>query len=182
MDEAEKLKKRIKELEEEVKRLRKIEKEFEEFKVKHTQTVTELRKALKIKTNITETAKPVGAQNGHKAYTRRIPERIDSIQEHNPGRCPECNTKLGATQEIRQRYVTDIKLVAKVKNRNKGAISYLTLKNVDLPPRERIYSEKDEIKEDDGEEKPEPTKKPKSKTTKSKKKEKKSDSESDNEK
>jgi len=116
MDEAEKLKKRIKELEEEVKRLRKIEKEFEEFKVKHTQTVTELRKALKIKTNITETAKPVGAQNGHKAYTRRIPERIDSIQEHNPGRCPECNTKLGATQEIRQRYVTDIKLVAKVKN------------------------------------------------------------------
>lgn len=116
-------KKRILELEEEVKRLKKenerlkkVEKEFEELKTKHTQTITELRKALKIRDNKTETAKPVGAKSGHKAYTRHIPERIDSVKEHNPSRCPHCHTKLGKTQEVRKRYVTDIKLVAKVKN------------------------------------------------------------------
>lgn len=94
----------------------KIAKDFEEFKAKHTQTVTELRKALKIKEDKVASEKPVGAQNGHKAYTRHIPERIDSVKEHNPSRCPHCRTKLGKTQEVRKRYVTDIKLIAKVKN------------------------------------------------------------------
>ncbi|MEK7069930.1 MAG: IS66 family transposase [Patescibacteria group bacterium] len=123
MEDTEKLKKRIKELEEEVKRLQKVEKEyehtkkeFEEFRAKHTQTVTELRKALKIKEDKVASEKPVGAQKGHKAYTRHIPERIDSVQEHNPKKCPECHTELGRTQEVRKRYVTDIKLVARVKN------------------------------------------------------------------
>lgn len=123
MNETEKLKKRIEELEEEVKRLRevekdkkRIEKEFEEFKAKHTQTVTELRKALKIKEDKDTSEKPVGAQKGHKAYTRHIPERIDSVKEHNPSNCPHCRTKLGETQEVRKRYVTDIKLIVKVKN------------------------------------------------------------------
>ena len=112
--------KRIKELEEalekEKQKYKKLEKEYQEFKTKHMQTVEELRKALNIKENKKETAKPMGAKDGHKAYTRHIPERIDNIKEHNPSRCPECNTKLGATQEIRQRYVTDIKLVVRVKN------------------------------------------------------------------
>ncbi len=122
--------KRIEELEEEVKRLRKeterlkkIEKEFEdlqkeyqEFRAKHNQTVSELRKALKIKANKIIDSKPMGAKKGHKAYNRHIPERIDSVKEHNPSRCPVCHTKLGRTQEIRSRYVTDIKFVVKVKN------------------------------------------------------------------
>lgn len=120
MEDAEKLKKRIKELEEEVKTLKKekekIARDFEEFKAKHTQTVTELRKALKIKEDKAASEKPVGAQKGHKAYTRHIPERIDSVKEHNPSCCPHCTTKLGVTQEVRKRYVTDIKLVARVKN------------------------------------------------------------------
>src|SRR3989338_6588669 len=115
--------KRIKELEEENnhlkkenERIKKIEREFEEFKAKHTQTVAELRKALRIKADKTETLKPVGAKLGHKAYTRHIPARIDCIKEHKLSRCPECNTKLGATQEIRQRYVTDVKLISRVRN------------------------------------------------------------------
>ena len=116
MNDTEKLKKRIKELEEEVKRLRKVEEEYREFKAKHTQTVTELRKALKIKANKTETSKPAGAKEGHKAYTRHIPSRIDYIKEHKLCRCPECCTQLGKTQEVRKRFVTDIKLVARVKN------------------------------------------------------------------
>ena len=117
MDEKEK---RIKELEEENKRLKKenekIKREFEEFKAKHTQTVSELRKALKIKADKKENPKPAGAKEGHKAYTRHIPARIDYIKEHKLSRCPECNTKLGATQEIRSRYVTDVKLVSRVRN------------------------------------------------------------------
>lgn len=120
MDEAERLKKRIKELEEEVRQLKKekekIAREFQEFKAKHTQTVTELRKALKIKEDKVASEKPIGAQNGHQAYTRHIPERIDSVKEHNPSKCPRCRTKLGETQEVRKRYVTDIKLIAKVRN------------------------------------------------------------------
>jgi len=120
MDETDKLKKRIKELEKALEKERqekeKIEKEFEEFKAKHNQTISKLREALKIKTNKKEEPKPSGAKKGHKSYTRLIPERIDCIKVHNPKRCPHCKTKLGATQEVRSRYVTDIKLTAKVKN------------------------------------------------------------------
>jgi len=126
--------KRIKELEEENKHLqdenKKIKREFkdtqkkfedtkrefEEFKAKHNQTVSKLREALKIKANKKEKPKPVGAKPGHKPYTRHIPKRIDHIKAHNPKKCPHCNTKLGTTQEIRSRHVTDIKLVGKVKN------------------------------------------------------------------
>jgi len=90
-------------------------KEFEEFKSKHALTVSNLRKALRIKANSKKITKPIGAPNGHKGYARHIPERIDKIKELNPKRCPYCNTKLGKTQEIRSRHVTDIKLTSKVK-------------------------------------------------------------------
>jgi transposase len=127
MNEAEKLKKKIKELEEALEKERcekekitrekeKIEKEFEEFKAKHKQTVAELRKALKIKASKKVQLKPVGAKKGHKAYTRRIPERIDKVRALNPKKCPHCNSILSETQEIRQRHVTDIKLTSKVIN------------------------------------------------------------------
>jgi len=117
MDEKDKrIKELMKALEKEKKAHEKTKKEFEEFKAKHIETVTELRKALKIKANKTEISKPAGAKEGHKAYSRHIPARIDYIKEHKLSRCPECSTKLGATQEIRQRYVTDVKLVSRVRN------------------------------------------------------------------
>lgn len=115
-NEIKELKEEVKRLKKENERLRKIEKEFEEFKAKHNQTVSELRKALNIKANNTEISKPAGAKNGHKGYARHIPERIDTIQILNPKRCPHCRTKLSEMQEIRSRYVTDIKLVCRVKN------------------------------------------------------------------
>ena len=112
--------KKIKELEDELqdfkKKYEKIKQEFEEFKSKHALTVSNLRKALKIKANSKKIAKPVGAHIGHKAYSRHIPERIDYVKVLNPKRCPHCNSKLGATQEIRSRHITDIKLTSKVKN------------------------------------------------------------------
>lgn len=119
--------KKIKELEEAIEKekkahdktkreFEKTKKEFEEFKAKHLQTVSELRKALNIKANKKEEPKQSGAKLGHKPYSRHIPERIDYIKVHNPKMCPHCKTKLGETQEVRSRYVTDIKLIGKVKN------------------------------------------------------------------
>ncbi len=109
----------IEELKKEIERLKrenkKIKKEFDEFKAKHALTVSNLRKALKIKANSKKIAKPTGAPNGHKGYARHIPERIDKFKELNPKRCPHCNTKLGKTQEIRSRHITDIRLTSKIK-------------------------------------------------------------------
>src|SRR3989344_723518 len=107
--------KRIKELEDEVERLKKVEKEFDKLKFIHLQTVSSLKKALKIKPNWNKIPKPSGAHLGNKGYARHIPKRIDKIRELSPKRCPHCNTKLGETQEIRSRHVTDIKLTSKVK-------------------------------------------------------------------
>jgi len=107
--------KRIKELEDEVERLKKVEKEFDKLKSIHLQTVSSLKKALKVKPSWNKIPKSSGAHLGHKGYARHIPERIDKIKELNPKRCPHCNIQLGETQEIRSRHVTDIKLTSKVK-------------------------------------------------------------------
>jgi len=108
--------KRIKELEDEIERLKKVEKEFDKLRSIHLQTVSNLKKALKVKPNWNKIPKSSGAHLGHRGYTRRIPKRIDYVKELIPKKCPHCNTKLiGGTQEIRSRHVTDIKLTSKVK-------------------------------------------------------------------
>jgi transposase len=95
---------------------KKLEKEFNEFKAKHKQTVTNLQKALNIKANQKKKKEKIGAPKGHKGYTRHIPERIDKIKPVPINKCPHCNSKLGGKiQEIRQRHITDIKLVSEVK-------------------------------------------------------------------
>jgi hypothetical protein len=110
---------RIKELEEENTKLKKelerLKKEFEEFKSKHALVVSNLKKALKIKSISNKVVKPLGAPKGHKGYTRHVPERIDCIKSLNQKKCPHCNTKLSETQEIRARHVTDIRLISKSK-------------------------------------------------------------------
>ena len=115
-EENEKLKDKIKELEEEVKRLKKVEREYEKLKAMHSLTISNLKKALKIKANFKKIGKPLGAPKGHKGYARHNPERIDYIRQLIPKRCLHCHTKLiGKTQEIRQRHVTDVRLTSKVK-------------------------------------------------------------------
>jgi len=94
---------------------KKVEEEFEEFKAMHNKTVENLRKAMKIKADKKRKAKPLGAPKGHKGYARHIPEIIDNIKQLNPIKCPDCNTKLGKTQEIRHRHITDIKIISKPK-------------------------------------------------------------------
>src|SRR3989339_1928868 len=94
----------------------KTKKEFEEFKSLHATTVDNLKHALKIKANSKIVSRPLGAPKGHKGYSRHVPERIDRIKELISNKCPYCKTSLGETQEVRSRYVTDIKLKLDVIN------------------------------------------------------------------
>ena len=119
--------KRIKELEKALRKereshektkedLENTRKEFEEFKAKHAITVENLKKAMKIKANTKKKPKPAGANKGHVAYTRHIPERIDNIRSHIPSRCPHCSTRLtGKPKNKRSRHITEIKLISKAK-------------------------------------------------------------------
>ncbi len=95
-----------------VKKFEKVKKEFEEFKAKHSITVTNLRRALNIKANSRNASKPLGAPKGHAAYSRHINERIDHVKALIPTKCYDCNEPLtGKTIEVRQRFVTRLKLV-----------------------------------------------------------------------
>lgn len=119
-DENEKLKQEKHKIEDEKHKIedekRKLEKEFEEFKAQHIVTVNNLREAMKIKADFHKKKKHLGAPKGHRGYSRHVPERIDCIQELKISKCPDCNTKLGNTQEVRTRCITDIKLINTYEN------------------------------------------------------------------
>src|SRR3989344_449213 len=95
-----------------VKKFEKVKKEFEEFKAKHSIAVTNLCRAMNIKANSKNVSKPLGAPKGHAAYSRHIHERIDHVKELIPKECVDCGEPLtGKTIEVRQRFVTGLKLV-----------------------------------------------------------------------
>jgi len=95
-----------------VKKFEKVKKEFEEFKAKHSIAVTNLRRALNIKANSRIVSKPLGAPKGHVAYSRHVNERIDHIKALIPKECVDYQEPLtGKTIEVRQRFVTRLKLV-----------------------------------------------------------------------
>jgi len=110
LEENEKLKEENENLKKENKRLKK---EFEEFKAKHAVTVSNLKTALNIKADRKKKGAPLGAPKGHTGYSRHIPERVDIVNQVNPKRCPDCNTVLSGTQEMRERYVTDVALISR---------------------------------------------------------------------
>jgi len=117
----EQLRKKIRKLEEEKDKIleekKRIEKEFEEFKFKHAGTVESLKQALHIKSDVMRSSLKRGARQGHRCYTRRIPERIDHIVPLPLKKCPGCGDKLlGEIQEVRERCVTDIHFAAKIIN------------------------------------------------------------------
>jgi len=87
--------KKIKELEYEVNRLKKVEqdykklkKEFEEFKAKHTGTVQNLRKALKINPDVQKSHNPIGAKPRHTGHGRTSPIRVDREESLVSDVCP----------------------------------------------------------------------------------------------
>ena len=109
--------KRIKELEESLEKEKRekenIKKEFEKYR-SHYPATTNIPSF--VKEDIKHKAMQPGQKKFHKGYARHIPERIDYIKPLNPDECPHCGTELGDTQEIRSRYVTDVKLTSRVKN------------------------------------------------------------------
>ena len=116
-------------LEEEVKFLRKENKELREENVYFKEVFKALEKRIEeleglvkekskpsfVKEDIKEESKKTGQKEGHKGYSRHIPERIDKIKEHKLDKCPICGEPVSDTQEIRERIVEDIEQ-PKIKN------------------------------------------------------------------
>jgi transposase len=122
-EEDERLKEEIEKLRKEIERLRKenealrkakkkIEKEFEEYKVRHPENVgVKHGKPYHIKEpRITKPHGKPGAKPGHKGYSRKIAEHIDRIIEVPVDICPHCGlTELSKNiQETRTRTVEEI--------------------------------------------------------------------------
>ena len=111
---------RIKELEKALKKEKeahkKTKKEFEQYKAKYP--AIEQKKELPsfVKEDIKHLKKTPGQKKGHKGYSRRIPERIDFINPLKIDICPDCGTKLGDIQEIRERTIMDIPLTSQTIN------------------------------------------------------------------
>lgn len=95
------LREEIRLLREENKALRKRIEELEGL-------VKEKKKPSFVKEDIKEEPKKSGQKEGHKGYSRHIPERIDEIKEHKLDRCPICGGVVSETQEIRERIIEDI--------------------------------------------------------------------------
>ena len=116
-------------LEEEVKFLRKENKELREENVYFKEVFKALEKRIEeleglvkekskpsfVKKDVEEEPKKTGQKEGHKGYSRHIPERIDEIKEHKLDKCPICGEPVSDTQEIRERIVEDIEQ-PKIKN------------------------------------------------------------------
>src|SRR3989339_1033927 len=102
------LREELKEVKEENKYLKEtikaILQEFEEFK----KVLKEKSKPSFIKEDVKEEPKISGQKEGHKGYSRHVPERIDEIKEHKLGKCPICGEPVSDTQEIRERIIEDI--------------------------------------------------------------------------
>lgn len=113
IDEKKKIKKLEKALEKEKKKYKKLEEEFERYKAKYPAT-KELPSF--VKEDVKHPKKTPGQKKGHKAYFRRVPERIDFIQPLEIHICPDCGGDLSETQEIRKRIVIDIPLTSQTIN------------------------------------------------------------------
>src|SRR3990167_3738907 len=105
------IKKEIKRLREENQELRRKLEEFENhMKVCPLRNQENLPDFVKIDNK--KRRKKTGQKNGHKGYSRKIPERIDVVKSLVLGKsdcCPECGKReLSNVQEIRFRYVTNI--------------------------------------------------------------------------
>ena len=132
--------KKIKELEDEITRLKKVEqdykkveqdykkveqdykkveqdykhlkKEFEEFKAKYAGTVENLQKALKIKPDKQKSKNPVGAKPRHTGHGRTSPFQFNKEIVLDVTACPHCKTCLkGKRVNMRARFVTTIRII-----------------------------------------------------------------------
>jgi transposase len=105
---------RVRELEEEnerlKKRLKKIEQELEEYE-EHKKICTMNAVPSFVKADVAHrTRQKLGAPMGHEGYWRKVPERVDFIKPLRILVCPCCGGKLSGVQEVRERYVEDLPL------------------------------------------------------------------------
>jgi len=132
-NEVEKLRKRIKELEDENKVLEKENKELEKkvvdleqqlcfFKNPHTPPSRQI-----FKKKVQQASKKLGAPLGHKGATREIPEPKKTIK-HFLTKCPNCNDFLGKPFDIQQRIIEEIPEPQPVKI-TKHVIGFYNCKN-----------------------------------------------------
>lgn len=95
-----------------LKKIEKIQREFEEYKARHPETVgVKHGKPYIIKSqNTSQTPKKPGAKKGHKAHFRPIPKHIDNVCHVPVFVCPICkSTDLSDdVQETRERMIEDI--------------------------------------------------------------------------
>ena len=102
------LKKEVKLLREELR----VTKEALNLALKRIEELEELVKEKSkppfVKKDIKEEPKQSGQKEGHKGYSRHIPERIDEVKEHKLDTCPDCGEPVSDTQEIRERIIEDI--------------------------------------------------------------------------
>ena len=72
--------------------------------------VKEKSKPSFVKEDIKEEPNISGQKEGHKGYSRHIPERIDEIKPLDSEKCKYCGEKLSGIQNVRARTVTDIEV------------------------------------------------------------------------
>lgn len=102
------LKKRVAQLEEELRQTREALKAALKRIEELEGIVKEKKKPSFVKENVKDEPSKSGQKEGHKGYSRHIPERIDEIKEHKLDVCPDCGGPLSGTQEIRERVIEDI--------------------------------------------------------------------------
>ena len=102
---------RIRELEEENRRLKKRLKEIEEEFEEHKKECAPYNKGTPafVKEEVShKVRRALGAPKNHKGYWRKIPERIDFIKPLHILACPCCGGELSDVQEVRERIVEDL--------------------------------------------------------------------------
>ena len=80
--------------------------EFEEFK----KIIKEKSKPSFVKEDVVHNDKKTGQKEGHKGYSRYIPERIDEIKPVDSEKCSDCGEKLSEIQDVRSRIITDVEI------------------------------------------------------------------------
>ena len=75
--------------------------------------VKEKSKPSFVKEDVTHNHIKTGQKEGHKGYSRYIPERIDEIKPIDSEECPDCGGKLSGIQDVRSRVVTEIEVKTK---------------------------------------------------------------------
>lgn len=104
------LKKRVKELEEEL-RITKEALQMALKRIEELETIVKEKSKLSfVKEDVRSYHHKSGQKEGHEGVSRETPKKIDEVKKWDVKECPDCGTKLSKIQRKRKRYVTDIEV------------------------------------------------------------------------